>query len=92
MKNVTIQPNDVNCPALMSSEDITIGDEDHPTCFPCFNISVTGTPKPIGTWFYYNITTYCYDPVITNESDPSSSYFVEEEGEVCVVFIYEKCF
>jgi len=82
VKNVTKQDN-VECPALMSSEDIIIGDEDHPTCFPCFNVSVTGVPKPVGTWYYLNITSYRYVPVIINVSDPNSPLFVKIEGEVC---------
>lgn len=74
---------DPECDTI-SQEEITIGDKDNnPTCCPCFNVSATGKPKPIGIWYYYNTSSNEYVCVMTNKSDPNSHFYQQETDEVC---------
>ena len=55
-----------------------------PTCLICFNCSVSGTPPPTVTWEYQSRTSFRFNPVTTNRSNSSSSYYLEDNGQVSI--------
>ena len=66
-----------------SDESTHIGDLDDPTCKICVNCSVNGDPQPVVTWEYQMVDNPgVFKPVVTNQSDPTSRYFVENNGQV----------
>jgi len=64
------------------SEVITIGNVNDPICPLCFNCTVKGIPKPVVTWKYQTASMSDFMPVVTNQSNVSSSYFVQDNGQV----------
>ena len=63
-------------------------DDPNPTCIICVNCSVTGDPAPVVTWEYQTNMPGVFNPVVTNQSDAASPYFVENNGQVSVTHIY----
>ena len=68
-------------------EKVSTGNPEdfNPTCYICVNCSVTGAPPPVVTWEYqYNST---FVPIITNQSNALSPYFVQDNGQVSIVLL-----
>ena len=68
-----------------NDESTSIGDitDPYPSCIICVNCSVTGDPTPVVTWEYQtDDNPGDFHPVMTNQSDPTSPYFVEKNGQV----------
>ena len=68
-------------------EHISIGDMKgaNPTCIICFNCTVFGIPEPVVTWEYQTMSMSEFMPVVTNQSNTSSSYFVQDNGHVSTI-------
>ena len=62
---------------------ISIGNVNDPICPLCFNCTVKkGIPKPVVTWKYQTASMSDFMPIVTNQSNVSSSYFVQDNGQV----------
>ena len=71
-----------------TNEITYIGNSRNPTCIICVNCSVTGDPPPVVTWEYQtNDNPGVFNSVVTNQSDPTSPYYVENNGQVSVTCI-----
>ena len=69
------------CPSF-NSQSITLGDSgNNPTCTLCVHCFVTGTPSPVVTW-EYNGGPAGYVSVLTNQSNHSSAFFTQSNGQV----------
>ena len=66
------------------SKLIYIGVVNNPTCIICVNCTVTGKPEPVVTWEHRTASMSKYMPVITNQSNASSSYFKQDNGQVSI--------
>ena len=67
-----------------SAEIINIGgaNDAAPSCSICVNCSVRGAPTPYMTWQYQSGTMPTFNNVITNQSNPSSPYYQQDNGQV----------
>jgi len=54
------------------------------SCLICVNCSVRGDPNPSVSWSYQTGSTSTVHPVITNKSDPSSPYYLQENSQVSI--------
>jgi len=64
---------------------IYIGVVNNLTCIICVNCTVTGKSEPVVTWEYLTASMSKYMPVITNQSDASSSYFKQDNSQVSTI-------
>ena len=87
--NFIVPPKFVQTPQNnhFKREEIYIGDINHPTCVLCVNCTVTGAPAPVVTWEYLHGSMSEFIPIITNQSNASSPYYVQDNGQVCIIFI-----
>ena len=65
---------------------INIGD-GNPTCEICVNCTVTGDPPPSVTWEYQHDNMPEYSPIITNQTNASSPYYEQENGQVRILTV-----
>ena len=68
---------------------INIGGENDspPTCKICVNCTVTGDPPPSVTWEYEHGNMLKFSAIITNQSNASSPYYVQDNGQVKIVTV-----
>ena len=74
---------------IFNAENIDVGgmDDPNPTCSLCVNCTVTGSPAPFVTWqFQHGSSMTGYDPVVTNQTNASSPYYTQENGQVRIPF------
>ena len=55
-----------------------------PSCLICVNCTVRGAPTPTMTWQYRDGTMSGFDYVITNQSNLSSQYYLQDNGQVSI--------
>ena len=67
-------------------EVINIGD-GNPTCEICVNCTVTGDPPPIVTWEYQHGNMLKFSSVVTNQSNASSPYYIQDNGQVRIITV-----
>ena len=68
---------------------INIGGENGspPTCEICVNCTVTGDPPAVVTWKYQRDNMLEYSPVVTNQTNVSSPYYVQNNGQVNIITV-----
>ena len=71
---------------------VRIGSLDNPTCYICVNCSVTGIPLPVVTWENQYNSTSDFSCIITNQSNASSPYFLEDNGQVSIILLLAFCY
>ena len=85
------QPRFLKAPQghYFSAEIINIGGADGtaPSCSICVNCSVSGVPMPKMTWQYQSRSMSGFDVVITNQSNSSSPYYQQENGQVITTIL-----
>ena len=69
-----------------TNEITYIGNISNPTCIICVNCSVTGDPQAVVTW-EYQTKPGVFNSVVTNQSNQTSPYYVEDNGQVSVTLI-----
>ena len=78
---VTAPSGSEGCPSF-NSQLITLGDSsNNPSCTLCVHCFVNGTPPPIVTW-EYNGGSAGYVSVLTNQSNQSSMFSTQSNGQV----------
>ena len=68
-------------------ELVTIGSPDNPTCYICVNCSAIGDPPPVVTWENQYNSMSDFSCIITNQSNASSPYSVQDNGQVSIVLL-----
>ena len=51
------------------------------------NCSVTGSPAPVVTWEHQYYGTSGFSPVVINQSNGSSRYFIKDNGQVNIILL-----